>query len=76
MSIFYIDTELGDDSLTNPLGWWKVAYTGGTGPAPAADELITGASSAQTAKLTVVVAPTSVLTISPSSISSYIMNKQ
>ncbi|MCK9399607.1 MAG: hypothetical protein M0Q51_06385 [Bacteroidales bacterium] len=59
-NIFYCDWANGNDATTNtPLGWWSVAYTGGTGPAPAADELVTGATSLNTASLTVVVAPTS-----------------
>ena len=60
MSIFYLDYDLGIDSggiaTDTPLGWWSVAYTGGTAPAPAADEVVS--QGASQAKLTVVVAPT------------------
>ncbi len=60
MPIFYMDYVNGLDATTDtPLGWWSVAYTGGTAPAPAADEVVTGATSLNTAKLSVVVAPTS-----------------
>jgi hypothetical protein len=53
MAIFYLDYELGNDATTaTPLGWWSVAYTGGTAPQPVADELATGATSGATAKLT------------------------
>jgi hypothetical protein len=55
MPTFYIDPELGNDSTTaTPLGWWSVAFTGGTGPEPVAAELATGATSGSTARLTVV----------------------
>jgi hypothetical protein len=60
MPVFYMDYELGIDSggvsTNTPLGWWSVAYTGGTAPAPAADEVVS--QGASQAKLTVVVAPT------------------
>jgi hypothetical protein len=59
MAIFYLDRENGNDAETSPLGWWKVAYTNGNGTAPAADEVVTGATSGSTAKLTVAVSPTS-----------------
>jgi len=60
MGIFYLDYTNGNDATTDaPLGWWSVAYTAGTGTAPAAGETVTGATSSSTAKLTVVVAPTS-----------------
>jgi hypothetical protein len=60
MTIFYLDYENGNDATTNtPLGWWSVAYTGGSGTPPAADTVVTGATSGATAKLTVVVAPSS-----------------
>lgn len=55
-SIFYLDYELGNDSTTDtPLGWWSVAFTGGTGTEPAADTTVTGGTSGSTAKTTVVV---------------------
>lgn len=54
-SIFYLDYENGNDATTaTPLGWWSVAFTGGTGPAPVADETVTGATSGSTAKITVI----------------------
>jgi len=59
MSVHYIDYALGSDSGSEALGWWKVAYTNGSGTAPIADEEVTGETSGSTAKLTVVVAPTS-----------------
>ena len=60
MSIFYMDYDNGIDSTTNtPLGWWSVAYTNGSVLAPIANEVVTGTSSSATAKVTVVVAPTS-----------------
>ena len=60
MSIFYMDYDNGIDSTTNtPLGWWSVAYTNGSVLAPIANEVVTGTSSSATAKVTVVVDPTS-----------------
>lgn len=53
MATYYLDYELGNDSTTaTPLGWWSVAYTGGTAPQPIADELATGATSGATAYIT------------------------
>jgi hypothetical protein len=55
MSIFYLDYELGNDAITNtPLGWWSVAFTGGTAPAPVGGEVVTGVTSTKTAKVTVI----------------------
>lgn len=55
-STFYLDYELGNDATTNtPLGWWSVAFTGGTTAAPSAGDTVTGGSSGSTAKMTAVV---------------------
>lgn len=55
MSVFYLDYLLGLDATTaTPLGWWSVAFTGGTAPAPAGAEVVTGATSLSTAKVTVI----------------------
>ncbi|MFA6973988.1 MAG: hypothetical protein WC238_04615 [Parcubacteria group bacterium] len=52
MSTFYLDPDLGNDSTTaTPLGWWSRAFTGGTAPTPLVDELVTGATSGSTAKI-------------------------
>jgi len=51
---FYIDPDLGDDSIVNALGWWRVDFTGGTSPAPIVDEIVTGAISGSTAKVTAI----------------------
>jgi len=42
-----------------PFGWHQKAYTGGTGPAPVIDEVVTGATSGSTAKVAMIPAPTS-----------------
>jgi len=56
MSTFYLDYELGNDATTNtPLGWWSVAFTGGTTAAPSVGDTVTGGSSGSTAKMTAVV---------------------
>lgn len=50
-----MDYVNGNDATTaTPLGWWSVAFTGGTAPAPAGDEVVTGATSGSTAKVTVI----------------------
>lgn len=55
MSTFYLDYELGNDATTaTPLGWWSVAFTGGTGNAPVTDETGTGAISGSTAKVSAI----------------------
>lgn len=55
MSIFYLDPLNGNDATTaTPLGWWSVAFTGGTAPEPAVDEQVTGATSGSTAKITAI----------------------
>jgi hypothetical protein len=55
MPIFYMDPLSGNDSTTTtPLGWWSIAFTGGTAPAPVGDEVVTGATSGSTAKVTVI----------------------
>lgn len=51
MSTWYLDPELGTDTEGTPYGWWKRAFTGGTQPTPAVDELVTGATSGATAKI-------------------------
>ncbi len=54
-SIFYLDYDNGNDATTaTPLGWWSVAFTGGSGTAPVADETVTGATSGSTAKITII----------------------
>lgn len=53
MAIWYLDPVNGTDSETTPYGWWKLAYTGASGSAPAADAVATGGTSGATAKLTI-----------------------
>lgn len=48
MANFYMDYVNGDDA-NDGLGWWKVAYTNGTGAQPAAGETATGSVSGSTA---------------------------
>ena len=53
-SIYYLDKDLGSDSVTaTPLGWWSVAFNGGSGVAPTADDVCTGATSGHHGHLTV-----------------------
>jgi hypothetical protein len=55
MPIFYLDYVNGLDATTNtPLGWWSVAFNNGTGNAPSADDVVTGATSGHHGHLTVV----------------------
>lgn len=49
--IFCLDQDNGSDSAYDPVGWWKVAYTGGTGPMPVVGELVTGLTSGKTANV-------------------------
>lgn len=50
--IFYVDYVLGSDSVSaTPYGWWSVSYTSSTGTIPALDEVVTGATSGNTAKV-------------------------
>jgi len=57
-SIFYLDYDLGIDSggvaTATPLGWWSVAFNGGSTAAPTAGDAVTGATSTHHGHLTVV----------------------
>jgi len=50
MSIFCLDYITGNDT-TDGIGWWKVAYTNGTGSQPAVEETIIGVISGATGKV-------------------------
>ncbi len=55
MAIFYSDYENGNDVTTaTPLGWWSVEFTNGSGTEPLTNEIVTGASSSATAKITII----------------------
>ncbi|MFA5395530.1 MAG: hypothetical protein WC346_05860 [Methanogenium sp.] len=56
MSIFYLDFENGNDSITaTPYGWWSVAFTTGSGSSPVVGETATGLTSNATAKVCYIV---------------------
>ena len=50
MTIYYVDPVNGNDANTG-LGFWGLAYTGGSGSQPVAAATATGASSGATAKI-------------------------
>lgn len=75
MSIFYIDPVNGNDSTTAPLGWWSVAYTGGSGTEPVAGDILTGATSNQTATVTAVTITTGTWASNTASGTMYVYGK-
>lgn len=53
-TVYYIDPVNGVEYSTTPFGYHRVAFTGGTGTAPAVGEVMTGATSGATANVTYV----------------------
>ena len=53
-TVYYMDPVNGVEYSTTPFGYYKVAFTGGTGTAPAVGETMTGAISGATANVTYV----------------------